>query len=636
MVQTPVIDDELSPHWMPWTRRAFIFGMMHPASMLYLGVFDFDLGMSDHENIGRVAVNLSSLQRDTDYDLRYNLYPSSNVTDRISAGSIRIRVRVEYLDEKRALLEGLNPRPTFHVNVKKEKSLKVVHYTCYGEYGEEKDQKFDLTVTRSLVNELLGYKNAVLYCVGDTFTSLVFWRGQVKIFDMLLPVHSILFFTMMTNLVENPQVFPSCVLLTVAWMMLATQRQRDEHPSPWHRCPSFWQYVHILWTGKSSLRRSHIEVNDGATAAIEYEEAWRKRLEHDLKIAERKAALAQEITTIGNDDIQTKVAEGQFIPIDLLDRLARYQGILGRFCGYGRFVKLIVTWEDSIISFWLTACFLVTGLVSLLFPWSFILLWTSRALVWGCLGPHMMVVDHYLTSGSADKEEVLKTALEKFQKDRREARARYQAAIKLKDIKSISFGKYITLIPNQNLSRHCDTPLPSSSAIVHCEKTTPAPRVAREHVPGQQFFGSMIPRTCKEAAFHRQQSEYLTKAAAALACRTSTFTGHEAIRTRSESMEEAMAATDDCGIPQPCAKTDGNGLSCSQRYALVTASSNTSLSTTVEHCESLSCSDTIEVCVREAGFNPSPEDSVLSDVRLDDDLGFELILTSTMAAATRP
>jgi hypothetical protein len=62
MVQTPVIDDELSPHWLPWTQRAFRLGIMHPASMLYLGVFDYDLGVTDHEAIGRVAINISNYQ----------------------------------------------------------------------------------------------------------------------------------------------------------------------------------------------------------------------------------------------------------------------------------------------------------------------------------------------------------------------------------------------------------------------------------------------------------------------------------------------------------------------------------------------------------------------------------------------
>jgi len=89
MVQTPVIDDELSPHWLPWTQRAFRLGIMHPASMLYLGVFDYDLGITDHEAIGRVAINISNYQRDTTYCLKFNLHKSSNVTDRTVSSALQ-------------------------------------------------------------------------------------------------------------------------------------------------------------------------------------------------------------------------------------------------------------------------------------------------------------------------------------------------------------------------------------------------------------------------------------------------------------------------------------------------------------------------------------------------------------------
>ena len=44
MVQTPVIYDELSPHWLPWMQRAFCISIAHPASQLNLGAFDYDLG----------------------------------------------------------------------------------------------------------------------------------------------------------------------------------------------------------------------------------------------------------------------------------------------------------------------------------------------------------------------------------------------------------------------------------------------------------------------------------------------------------------------------------------------------------------------------------------------------------------
>ena len=118
---TDVIDDELSPHWPPWTKRAFAFNMMHPASTLYLGVFDYDLGIGDHDAIGRVAVPVCNLQRDTIHTLKYNLYPSSNVTARAANGSIVIRLRIEWYDEREALLTALKPRPKIHINVTKPK-----------------------------------------------------------------------------------------------------------------------------------------------------------------------------------------------------------------------------------------------------------------------------------------------------------------------------------------------------------------------------------------------------------------------------------------------------------------------------------------------------------------------------------
>ena len=34
--RTDVIDDSLSPRWMPWSKRAFIFNCMHTSSQLFL------------------------------------------------------------------------------------------------------------------------------------------------------------------------------------------------------------------------------------------------------------------------------------------------------------------------------------------------------------------------------------------------------------------------------------------------------------------------------------------------------------------------------------------------------------------------------------------------------------------------
>ena len=38
IVNTDVINDCLSPRWMPWSRRAFVFNVMHPSSQFHIAV----------------------------------------------------------------------------------------------------------------------------------------------------------------------------------------------------------------------------------------------------------------------------------------------------------------------------------------------------------------------------------------------------------------------------------------------------------------------------------------------------------------------------------------------------------------------------------------------------------------------
>ena len=491
MVQTNVIDDELSPHWLPWTQRAFIFKMMHPASTLYIAAFDFDLGISKHEPLGRVAVNISNLQPGTVYTLTYKLYPSANVTDRTSAGSITIRVRVEYVDERDALLAALRPRPTFHINVRKEKSLQVLRYTCFGEYGDDNEHPFDLTVTRSYVNEIFEYKRNISYCVGDAIRSLIFWRPQVRIVKLYIPLHSFLFFCCATTLVERPYLAPSFFLLFIAWIMIAAHTLRMQHPSPWQRCHALWYYFSILKKGKSPRLVRTIKVNQGAKEAEKYEKEWESRVLKDAELASKQYEMQQELAAIGDEAIHTKVPMG--IPLDMIIRLTRYQGIVGRMCKKMRLVKSIVTWEEGAVSFWITFAFLASGILSLFLPWLFILRWVSRIVVWGLFGPHMMLLDWWLRSEGKD-EVALQKAVENFKKDSWIARTRRQEALKLRDMKCVAFGKFITLIPSHNLSRHFDRPLASSSARLH-STSQPAEKIAPLGIPGQQLFGAILPRS---------------------------------------------------------------------------------------------------------------------------------------------
>jgi C2 domain len=131
--QTDIIDDDLNPKWMPWTKRAFIFHMYHSSSQLFIGVFDND-AVDDHDLIGRIAVNISNLQPDTLYTLTYDLYPSGKWSIRDPRGQITIRLRFEIDDDRKLLLSALEPPKTIYVNVMDKKNFNVLQGACNGAY----------------------------------------------------------------------------------------------------------------------------------------------------------------------------------------------------------------------------------------------------------------------------------------------------------------------------------------------------------------------------------------------------------------------------------------------------------------------------------------------------------------------
>ena len=87
LVQTDVIDDELSPMWMPWSQRAFVFHIRHALSPLYVSVMNYDI-LGRHEGFGRATINLNHFESNMVYTIKYTLYTSSNTWDRDSAWTI--------------------------------------------------------------------------------------------------------------------------------------------------------------------------------------------------------------------------------------------------------------------------------------------------------------------------------------------------------------------------------------------------------------------------------------------------------------------------------------------------------------------------------------------------------------------
>ena len=127
VVNTDVINDCLSPRWLPWAQRAFIFNIRHPSSQLMIGVFDEDMA-SSHDFVGRAVINLSNLRTGTVYTTTYVLYNSQN-EHRHSRGTITLRLRMDLSDARKTLLAGAVPTIYHDVSVAKREHFRVVYDT---------------------------------------------------------------------------------------------------------------------------------------------------------------------------------------------------------------------------------------------------------------------------------------------------------------------------------------------------------------------------------------------------------------------------------------------------------------------------------------------------------------------------
>jgi hypothetical protein len=523
--RTDTIDDCLSPRFLPWSNRAFIFHMSHPSSQLFLGVFDFDAGMlDDHDLIGRVSVDLTNLRKDTEYVLSYNICPSSRVGVREIVGKITIRLRLEIPDQRKVALTALEPPPPVYVNVKKRRDFRVIRETCLGKYDEE---RYSPATLKSYVEELQELQY-VLFYLEDALATLLLWRGHFELTlfgkECKLPVHSFNMFVVSIFLVEHPQLVPSFGFASIAWLLIAVMGWRRNSENVWTRCISYAEIMRKIVLGDDMTPPHNIKPFENFEAARAEMAQWVKRVEDSEKKAERAYLEAQkeeeerlkELEEIGeaDEDIGTKVGGG--ISIDPV-RAALYpiQLMLGVVCRAVRVVKNIVTWDEAYFSFWIATGSLILAVVCLFVPWFWLIKWTSRVLVWTIFGPWMKLVDIFYVSTlkpETEEEQKLREQAERIKRKlamteaANRARQVRETTTKMKVMKKYMFGKFAMRIPILKQDRYVDTPLAESSATPYKEKEFTLAELAmkeagynRTRVPGQTLVGDMIPLISGEA-----------------------------------------------------------------------------------------------------------------------------------------
>lgn len=157
IVNTSIIRNCLSPRWMPSDRRAFVFHVHHPSSILYVGVWDYDnpnnpwehIRAHVHDPLGRIIINLTQFTPNTIYTLYYNLYLMDFEAEKMREekkhrGTILLRLRIEWNNNdknkctgnptKNMLMAGMLPRKeSFHVSVPTKYDFEAAYYTTVGD-----------------------------------------------------------------------------------------------------------------------------------------------------------------------------------------------------------------------------------------------------------------------------------------------------------------------------------------------------------------------------------------------------------------------------------------------------------------------------------------------------------------------
>lgn len=393
-------------------------------------------------------------------------------------------------------------------------------------------QSFDLGVITGLIQEILSLESS-LYYIKDIVLDTLLWRCTFKMdvmgIEIPFPLNSICFFYMATTLVENPILLPSYSFFMIALVLLNGLWWRLKHPSPWYRANTFTEYLKCLLLGKAmSLPPEKIIENERMEESKKFEDNWAQIIAKAEEKASKRAKeieaeqmeLQKEIEDAGGTDTDISSPKSSGGPkINPVIRMAKpylypIQKQLLFVCEGFRCAKNIVTWEESVLSFWLVLITLVLAAFFSLFPWLFFVRWFARVVAWLVFGPWMKLVDiFFFPDGSAHDQSTKEMEAEEadragrrryMQKIITETRIKNENAVKLRDMKQYFFGKFLTRVPIFKTDRYVDRPLPSSTAktieMKHNVATIAFENAeqSERRVTGQNLVGNMIPHVVDE------------------------------------------------------------------------------------------------------------------------------------------
>lgn len=357
-----------------------------------------------------------------------------------------------------------------------------------------------------------------------------------RVVTIKLPIHSMISFGWGIVLARDFEKFPSFLVFAVAWFLLATMEHARNRPLAYVRPKSYWELLGVLLfnlsPGPITVKR-----NENLDAINEYNEsraALKKAREEVVKTIQMEqkkyeAYLNMEVSKLEEEvDIMTQ-ARGGLSSLTLAPFkgvLLPLQRALHGICIMLRITKSIVVWRESLISFWIVTLCLLGSLLLLWIPWTFLISWSFKVVVWVFLGPWMKLVDIFYFRRTVSEEEQKKAGLAQKFKERYTTlldesfgrKLRKESALKMKEVKKYMFGEvwvvfarnglagpqfsqlsltsflsqYLLRVPVFKEERFYDDPLPSSHAERFDSSTVGNINVI-DRKYGQLLKGDMIP-----------------------------------------------------------------------------------------------------------------------------------------------
>ena len=219
-----------------------------------------------------------------------------------------------------------------------------------------------------------------------------------------LPLSSMILFVGGVTLVESPTLIIPYFFGTIGCIMLALMTYRNTNPYPWSKTKTFDDFLSILIHGKqlSVQKNDNIEPNQNLKEATIFKQVIETRLLENQKEKEEQLKEynnAQQEQIKFNSEVtkltdKTKVANREaMLMAPFKSIIYPYQLMLANVVYALRFTSSVFLWENSFASFWITFGCFALFFVCLIIPWSFILTWTCRILVWTLLGPWIKFAD---------------------------------------------------------------------------------------------------------------------------------------------------------------------------------------------------------------------------------------------------